>query len=701
MLWRMPRVSPCEFTFRRDLPHTRRLGFPLALLLALLLAELLATPVAFATEQILTDIGGRITTLNASYNLINVTTDVVLPGPGWTSMHSMAPWYVSDVTSTVTLKRKIVSGRIQMTTATACTYVEVLTTLADSVDCSVTITAQADMTLEGLYFFVYLPVADFTSGTCRLLSGGGSVAAAKFPSVTPADPHFLNGDASKAVFANAAGDTTVTLDLGTDRQCSVQDERAWGGTTYAAFTSFASGVLQRGDRRSISWTLSARSARNTGPVRLAVAPDQVRYHLQGIGGDYCYSKQSPVTSYTLTTLLSGWARTEMLLADWEPTNANLTSDTQWALLAGHDVAGSDLHAGFLLAQAIQRRGIPAMITVWHLPEWAYTDPGQPWDKSGRVVAPERWDDVLRCIGSFLLYARAQYGVEPDLFSFNEPDYGVYTLLTPDGERDAIKRVGAHLQGLGLKTCMVLGDTTSIGPIAFTQPTVADATAMQYVGALSVHSWGGATPAQYAAWGDLAASTGLPLLIAEVGVDAQAWRSPSILRSDLYALREVRLYQDILLYARPQGTMQWEFTDDYSLVDVTSGPGGTLLTPNRRFWYMKQFCNLTPHGSDALATTSDAAAVQFTAFRKTVQGSAQHVLHIANDGPARSAVLTGLPEGMAFDAVRTGEGDNYASLPPVTAAADGLHLSLGPQSLLTLVQKASPARTTSTTQWVQY
>ncbi len=58
---------------------------------------------------------------------------------------------------------------------------------------------------------------------------------------------------------------------------------------------------------------------------------------------------------------------------------------------------------------------------------------------------------------------------------------------------------------------------------------------------------------------------IPLLIGELGVDAAAYHTPDYIQSFYYALQELKMYQEILLYARPRGTMQWEFTSDYPLV----------------------------------------------------------------------------------------------------------------------------------------
>ena len=205
-----------------------------------------------------------------------------------------------------------------------------------------------------------------------------------------------------------------------------------------------------------------------------------------------------------------------------------------------------------------------------------------------------------------------------------------------------------------------------------------------------HSWGGGEPRHYAAWADLADRLKLPLLVAELGVDAGAWRGRRY-RSFHYGLREVRMYQEILLYARPQGTMQWEFTSDYGIVlERKQADGSVELVPHARFWLVKHFCNLTPPKASALTTASDHPHVLFTAFSGTVGGRTVYTLHIASFAASRPATITGLPPGLStLRAIRTGRDDAFKSLSPVAVEGGAARIALAPQSLLTLTTMPAP------------
>jgi hypothetical protein len=151
------------------------------------------------------------------------------------------------------------------------------------------------------------------------------------------------------------------------------------------------------------------------------------------------------------------------------------------------------------------------------------------------------------------------------------------------------------------------------------------------------------------------------------------------------MREVRMYQELLLHARPQGTMQWEFTSDYGIAKVTRASDGRAeVIPTARFHLVKHFCNLTPQGADALTTVSDNDKVLFTAFRGGIDGDPAYTLHVANLGPARSATVTGIPAGVTqLRAVQTSEEEHFKELTTVQPDSGIVVLELAPQSLLTL------------------
>ena len=233
--------------------------------------------------------------------------------------------------------------------------------------------------------------------------------------------------------------------------------------------------------------------------------------------------------------------------------------------------------------------------------------------------------------------------------------------------------------------------------------------MKYVGALSVHSWGGAKPEEYAAWADAAAKLGLPLIVAEAGVDAGAWQGGKY-QNFQYAMQEMVHYQELFLHARPQAIMLWEFTGDYSLLAVNPSDK-TKLQMTERFCLQKHWCDLTPPGSEALASSSDNNSIMFSCFRFQVSSfklndrdaepetrnlkpetslAYGYTLHLSNSRWSRRANVEGLPpEIKTLNVVRTSHGEMFKQQAPIAVVDGKLTLELPGQSLTTLTTLPIP------------
>lgn len=619
------------------------------------------------------DRAGRLVGVSADGEAVAIHGNVRLPNRGWGRQPSLDDLRDGKQAADGQVTRW--QGQIEAVPGGFASFDQTLAQDGDQVVVTVKVTAEADLDLEGVFYWLDYPIAAFAGGTCDW-SGGAQPARVDLPLERPASRHLQRADAKTFTVRDRPGRTQVTVSFDRALNVAIQDNREYGGQTYTALVRL-SNALKRGESAAATITFAAELEPDRTPANLRVEPGVTRYAFDGFGGNYCFNIESPVTDYTLNHLKIAWARTEMTPYEWEPRNENDDpAATDWDALAARDQPDTNLRRELLLAQRIQQMGVPYVISVWQLPNWLYADPEGDPRAGRRKIAPDKWPELLECLGSYLLYAKRQYGVEPDLFSFNESDIGVRVWLTAEEHRDAIKRLGAHFEQLGLRTKLLLGDTGNArGTHKFCLPTADDPEALKYVGAVSFHSWGGASAEQYNAWADLAERLKLPLLVGELGVDPGAWSGGAYATFE-YALREVQHYQEILLHARPRGTMQWEFTSDYSTVAVD----GDRLTPTKRFYFVQQFCNLTPQRSRALGVGSDHPRVFVTAFASDTAAA----VHIANLGAARQATLTGLPAG-TWRAIRTSAEDDYASLPVVENNGGPLTLELAAQSLLTLFQ----------------
>jgi hypothetical protein len=523
---------------------------------------------------------------------------------------------------------------------------------------SATVSADSPLELNGIEFRVDLSRPAFVGGAA-LAESGAPVALAR---VRAAGPVLFRGQASALRFQDATGN--LAFDIGFDQPTAATIVDRWdnAGRSFQVRAAILNGALPAG--RSVTFAAALRLDNHPpapAPVHLTIDPAKPRFHFDGFGGNYCWNNQSPIAAYTLSHLRIAWARAEMKAQKWDRQRGG---------------PGSEIRTDLETMCQLQQKGAHLVISVWWLPERFYTDPYEkPRSAHFRVINPEKWDELLDLLGSYLLYARREYGVEPDLFSFNESDIGINVGLTPESHAQAIKRIGAYFQKLGLKTKMLLGDAGSPrDTYRFVLEAASDPNAFPFIGAVGFHSWGGGTPEQYAAWGDVAEWLGLPLLVTEMGVDASAYYTRSF-DSYEYGLREARMAQELLSYARPQGAQFWQFTDDYALARAA---GDGTVEPTARFWLMKHFTDLTPPSSDALTAASDQPAVLVTAFRN----HRDYTVHILNLGAAGEAVIGGLPDA-DWRVVETTEEAQFHEAPIAHTETGAVHLRLPPRSLVSL------------------
>jgi hypothetical protein len=636
-----------------------------------------------------TDGRGRILALDLEGEFVELTTDLRLHHPGWSGVSSLSAWSETTTVFGETPGARSWSGVIPVNAST-CAYEMVARETNDLTRVDARLSGVTDVPLQAAHFHVGIPIRDFSGGTVAI-TGGDESLMARCPASPPvAEAHLLVGEGSGAVFVNATGHRTLRVGFDRPVRIAVQDERMWGADVYGLYVSL-SGALSKGEAVTLGATFQVEGHVDRAPARLAVSTSGRRHAFEGFGGNYCFNLDSPVTDYTLRDLCSHWARIEMKLGAWAPDPIAADDASAWQGCATNDVEGSDLHRGMLIAQELTQRSVPLMISLWRLPEWLYAPAGGPV-AAPRRVAEYRWDSLLGAIGSYLLHLKTRYSVEPVLFSFNESDAGVDVQFTAAEQTEMIRRVGSHFHRLGLRTQLAAGDTGSPRgqAVEFAAAPLRDRAARRYVGAISFHAWGGASPDEYAAWARLAREYRLPLLAAEIGYDSD-WRSaPAWFNTPLYAMRELRLLQDLVARGHVTGGMYWELTGDYAPVQTAMvGTNGTpILEPTQRYANLRQFCNLTPSPAQTLTATSSCGQVVVTAFEGKVAGRRGYVVHIANLGPGREATLTGLPRSVtAARAVRSTERERCRELPDVPVRDGTVSLELPSRSLLTLVTRA--------------
>lgn len=666
---------------------------------ALILLLLLCLPGAGARAQVECSGWGELRGIRIDGQLMPVTAGIVVAGPDWKQVAQTAHWrtrnpkYARDGNSIVCTGQLGFGFR-----GPALSYRQTVTDAgAGQATVDSQVTADGDMDLNGVYVMVSVPGSEFGAGTGQLI-GVAAPADAKvsFATTKPANArHYIDGHASGAQFGCPHYQVEVTFDE--TRDATLQDDRDAGQNQLSLLFPIQRGNLKRGQMIHATYTIKVTGHADTSPVTVQIDTSRRGAAFAGFGGNFVWGTQSPTVEFYLDNLRVSWARVGMDLPQWQPEeNSDPTTRPVDQLPDG-------LRESLRMATELHRRGIPMIATVWTAPAWAMAarPPGAPagpgFGRASRRVNPAKWDELAKCIGSYLLYFKKVVGAEPELFSFNESNMGINVLLSPTEHRDAIKRLGAYFQSVGLKTKLLLGDANEPRPVEFPDATLADPEAMKYVGAISYHSWNGGTDAQLIGWHDRAARANLPLIIAEAGTDPDAYRYPLIFNEPWYAVDEAVMYLRSLTLSQPMAMLHWQLTPDYGFIRPTTGPGGTPTTEpadakaltmgtdmplSQRWQQYKQLDTLTPADAAVLPVTCDSAAITVAVL--AAPGKSLSVIHLVNTGGARPVTIAGLPAAVThLDCRVTDVGRGMQETDPVTVSNGTAQVNVPAQSLVTL------------------
>jgi O-glycosyl hydrolase len=605
-------------------------------LVSLILGSLLPGALLAATE-LEVEQSGRIKAARANGLRMPCRIDLRVVAPGWrkkTGLESAVQtrYHRSD-------QGRQWDGRLPFDDKTFTYTVLVGEAVDDAVPVTVSVTAQDRVDLEGVYLFVEVPAHRFQGGSGRVEDPDNVVHSVTLPLRQSGEPRLMEESGSRAVLTDVGGREELRLNFRENRWIYLQDDRRWSSATFALYTPLHEGGTTAGQTVTSTFDIEFVAPEDGQPAVITIEPGRAQFPFEGFGGNYCFELDSAVTAFNRQTLRSAWVRMEMSLYMWEPENDNKDASTiNWIAFEKNDIAESPLRRELTLMRDFEQDGSRLCLSIWHLPAWMYAGPRKPLWTLKRRLKPDMWDEVAESLGAFLLYAKHKYDVEPELISFNEPDLGVYTYLDLAEHREALMRLGSHLRDLKLSTKILIGDTGSARTIEYAEGH--DDRVLAHAGALAFHTWKSDVD-DYAKWRALATRLKLPLYVTEAGVDAGAHRTPWKLDAPHYALDELRLYQELLRVARPQGVMYWQFAPDYRLAVAHHGVarGGT------RHAFMKHFCNLTPSPGIGFWSESSSEHVQASVFADGATKPTGIVVHVANYGAKRPVTVSGIPSSI--------------------------------------------------------
>jgi hypothetical protein len=536
-----------------------------------------------------------------------------------------------------------------------------------SVTIDLSLDASADINQAGTYFCFEIPGSEFVDGTLNIFSGKSKTGSVVLESAVPdGKKEYIKAKGNKIIvktdkreYEVIAGNNTeiIVKQNHIDRPAYLNDplpakkfvasDPNQPVAPYQIYFTLIDGNAKKGVKRTARYTINVKGSIDKEDVTITLDPAKPGRPFNGVGGNFRIrgrDKDTLITNYCLDSIRTAWSRVPLDWREWQPEeNMDPIANAKEGKLS------KLFYEQIVMAQILAKRHIPIILSVWSPPVWA-TDTTKH-NRSGLQHDPmisldaSKVDKIGESLADYIWYLKTEYGIEIQLFSFNEVDYGVQVYQIPEEHAFYIKMLGKCFASRGLFTKMLLGDTgaATIRSNKIVIPAVNDSSTHEYIGAVSIHTYHGCTPPDLQAWALSAQMLNVPLMVVEGGPNSAEHRYPMNFIEKWFQLSEIDLYLRICRYAQPSTIMEWQFTRDYSILTGNgvyndNGP----LRPTQRFWNLKQLGS-TPEGSFSIPIEVAGPNITAAAFGDILNGI--YTIHMVNNSAQRKAIIKNIPSNI--------------------------------------------------------
>lgn len=524
------------------------------------------------------------------------------------------------------------------------------------------IKANEAVTQAGTYFCMEVPATEFSSGSIRLFNAKKEVGALQMKSaVKSGNGEFIRVKASKIEWKSAnrlytlTASETVEVFVRQDFDANpeyrndpwptnkfIESDPLLPQANYQVYFTMIKGNAKAGATKKMEFTIETTGTIDREPVTLKLDSQNPGRKWDGISGNYRFQfpdKDPMVIDYCLDSLRVTWGRISMGWEDWQPLEG---TDPIAQAKAGK--LPKRIYEQLELARKLQQHNIPVIVSVWAAPDWAVDKNNIA--RKGVHLDQKKMQQICKSIADFILYMKNEYGVEANMFSFNEPDCGVEVFQTPEEHAIFNKAIGSYFKSQGLATKMLLGDTGHGTAVAnkIVWPSINDQSIHPYIGAIALHTYHGCNTSDLLEWDRASKAINVPLMVTEGGTNSAAHRSPLVFLEPWFQLGEIDTYIRICATCQPLTVMVWQLTSDYSVLTGNGlyGDNGPLR-PTQRFWNLKQL-GATPEGSFWLPLSCDKPTISCAAAGDIAKGI--YSIHLVNNGATREVTLSGIPQSVS-------------------------------------------------------
>ncbi len=503
------------------------------------------------------------------------------------------------------------------------------------------IDSHQEMRVGGVFFHLKVPSSIYSSSALTFLSP--SILHVDSLTNIPVNPDEQARLKAKGIELKK---DSLTIRLNMEKATSIIVQKTSESNHVDIYITLASGTLAQKQPITQEIKLSIEAASSSETAILKLYPAYPGQKFLGLGGNF--RLQNPqndpkVIDYCLNHLEVRMSRVELPWSYWHPNDSiQPLAEARKGNIHPH------VKASMEMAQRLYDMDMPVLLAAWFPPSWAAIgevtrQARNPDGTFGNPLRPDKREEIYASLTDYMIYLKEAYGVEVDMFSFNESDLGINVRQTSEEHAELIKGLGTYMEAKGLSTKLLLGDTADANGFDFVNTALGDPETWPYIGAVSFHSWRGWDTQTLFEWYEAADRLNVPLIVGEGSIDAAAWRYPNIFKESIYAIEEIKLYTRLLAICQPQSILQWQLTSDYSPL-VGAGVYGSNpdspLTPTQRFWNLKQFSTV-PSGLSHIPIRSNTNDVHVAALGDVKKGT--FVFHIVNEGNAREVLIHNIPK----------------------------------------------------------
>ncbi|MGE5498692.1 MAG: hypothetical protein ACM3Q2_11505, partial [Syntrophothermus sp.] len=481
---------------------------------------------------------GNISGMRVNGELMWFETSIRAVDSGWTGFTSTEKYnWEGNQTFTVTGKVHTMSHELLQLPIR---FTNKITELEKgSVKTEISLEQSGKKNLEGTYFCFEADGKEFQNQNIKILNGGKTVLNQQLKKSGQQDMIaraagneviITSGNRTYRISADSAVEVIVRNDFMSSPHYLndpwpvrkiITSDPVMKLADYQIYFSLIPGHSIPGVKKEASFTITVSGKTDNSPAVLTTDPARPGRKFEGIGGNFRLQfpdKDYAVMKYCLDSLDIKWGRSAFYWDEWHPAeNMNPEMNAKAGKLS------EKFYRQMELTRELARKGQKIIFSVWAPPEWA-VDRGIQVPK-GVVLNNDKINLIAKSLSDFIQYAKTEYGIETELFSFNEPDYGVEVRLSKSNHAFQYKKIGLHFAEKGLKTKILIGDTGAgtESANALMSESEKDFELNRYAGAIAFHTYHGCTDPDLKAWAGSAERTNLPIIVAEGGINSAAHR----------------------------------------------------------------------------------------------------------------------------------------------------------------------------------